>query len=121
MKIVKTTEKGIDHLHSVLQLKPRTVTKVSFWGIPHRTQKEEICLKLARYKIDDFSLETLEGSSPKSELTLDNVEFENLLTFLSENYEPFKQGILNRKFLFSLGTERPASRLESTPPATQRA
>src|SRR4030042_6116565 len=93
MKIVKTTEKGIDHLHSVLQQKPRTVTKVSFWRIPHRTQKEDIGLKLARYKIDDFSLETLECKNPKSELTLDNVEFENLLTFLSENYEPFKQGI----------------------------
>lgn len=93
MKIVKTTEKGIDHLHSVLQQKPRTVTRLSFWKIPHRTQKEDICLKLARYKREDFSLETLECNNPKSELTLDNDEFKNLLTFLSENYEPFKQGI----------------------------
>ena len=93
MKIVKTTKNGIDHLHAVLQQKPRTVTKLSFWRIPHKTQKEHICLKLARYKLDDFSFETLEGNNPKSELTLDNVEFQNLLTFLSENYEPFKHGI----------------------------
>lgn len=93
MIIVKTTEKGIDHLHAVLQQKPRTVTRLSFWRIPHITQKEHIGLKLARYKIDDFSLETLECNNPKSELTLDNAEFQNLLAFLSENYEPFKQGV----------------------------
>ena len=40
-----------------------------------------------------FHLKHLEGNNPKSELTLSNEEFENLLNFLSENYEPFKHGI----------------------------
>ncbi|MDP1719088.1 MAG: DUF4263 domain-containing protein, partial [bacterium] len=45
----------------------------------------------------------LEVGSPKSELTLDNDEFQKLIEFLSENYEPFKKGIkeyipINEKF-----------------------
>lgn len=93
MKTIRTTKKGIDHLHGVLLEKPKTVTKVSFWKIPHKTPKEDIRLKIARYKKKDFIFETLESKNPKSELTLDNDEFQSLLKFLSENYEPFKHGI----------------------------
>jgi hypothetical protein len=35
----------------------------------------------------------VETNDPKSELTLDNEEFLNLVQFIQENYEPFKKGI----------------------------
>lgn len=93
MNIIKKTEKGIEYLSGVLREKTKTVTKVMFWKIPHKTEKEDIKLKIGRYNKDDFSQESLECTSPRSELTLDNIEFQSLLKFLSENYEPFKHGI----------------------------
>jgi len=93
MTSIRTTENGIDHLHGTLKEKANTVTRVTFWKIPHKTPKEDICLKLGRYNKNEFEPETPEQASPKSELTLDNDEFQQLLEFLSENYEPFKKGV----------------------------
>lgn len=97
MKIIKSTNDGIDYLMSILKDKVRTVTRATFWKIPHHTQEEEdICLKIGRYnKIDKIvgQPETVECGDPKSELTLDNEEFKALLSFIEKNYEPFKQGV----------------------------
>ena len=103
MNIIKKTEEGIEYLIGVLREKTKTITRVIFWKIPHKTKKEDIKLKIGRYSKDDFSSESLECKKPKSELTLDNIEFQSLLKFLSENYEPFKHGVkkyipLNKEF-----------------------
>jgi Protein of unknown function (DUF3788) len=50
-------------------------------------------LKIGRYVKTPEQTETLECSTPKSELTLDNDEFKALLNFIEENYEPFRQGV----------------------------
>ncbi len=93
MTVIKRTEKGIEYLFGLLKEKVKTVTRVALWKIPHKSDKEDIALKIGRYNKTNFEPETLEVSNPKSELTLDNDEFQELLEFLSNNYEPFKQGI----------------------------
>lgn len=82
-------------LAKVLRNKPTVVTRAVFWSIPHDSGKEDIGLKLGRYKkpqdvLDDEELETLQ---PKSELTLDDEEFKALIEFLRAQYEPFRQGV----------------------------
>lgn len=93
MATVKKTENGIDYLWGLLKNKAKTITRIALWKIPHNSGRQDVCLKLGRYNKNGFIPETLECGDPKSELTLDNDEFQNLLKFLSENYEPFKQGI----------------------------
>jgi hypothetical protein len=94
MTIIEETKDGIEYLFGLLKEKSRTITRVAFWKIPHtNTKLEDICLKIGRYNKDDFGLEILENKNPKSELTLDNEEFQKLLEFLSDNYEPFKKGV----------------------------
>jgi len=97
MTTIRKTQKGIEYLFGLLKEKAKTVTRVAFWKIPHKNQQEDICLKIGRYNKNGFAPETLEIDNPKSELTLDNDEFQQLLEFLSDNYEPFKQGI--RKYI----------------------
>ena len=97
MTTIKKTERGIEYLFGLLKEKTQTVTRVAFWKIPHKGQQEDICLKIGRYNKAGFVPETLEVADPKSELTLDNEEFQQLIEFLSSNYEPFKQGI--RKYI----------------------
>ena len=65
-----------------------------FWRISHNSGGDDVRLKVGRYKKpqnfrDKGETECLE---PKSELTFDNEEFEELIKFLQENYEPFKKG-----------------------------
>ena len=93
MKVIKTTERGINYLITVIKNKPRTITRAILWKIPHKSEQEDLRLKLGRYNKNDFLVEVLENKNPKSELTLDNEEFSNLLKFLGENYEPFKAGV----------------------------
>ena len=93
MTTIKKTEGGIEYLFGLLKEKAKTVTRVAFWKIPHKTDQGDICLKIGRYNRNDFTPDTVENQSPKSELTLDNEEFQRLLEFLSENYEPFKRGV----------------------------
>jgi hypothetical protein len=98
MATIRKTKNGIEYLFGLLKDKTKTVTRATFWKIPHtNTEREDICLKIGRYNKNGFAPETVENENPKSELTLDNEEFKNLLLFLWENYEPFKQGI--RKYI----------------------
>lgn len=85
---------NIDCLSKVLCDKKTVITKALFWRIPHHTEKEDVRLKLGRYKKsqDWTHREEPETATPKSELTLDEEEFRNLIDFIQENYEPFKAG-----------------------------
>lgn len=84
-----------DRLAKILLNKKTVITRAVFWKIPHDSGKEDIRLKLGRYKKpQDFELEEEpEVLEPKSELTLDQEEFQALLAFLRESYEPFRQGV----------------------------
>jgi len=83
-----------DKLIRVLRDKKTVVTKAFFWKIPHDSGRIDIRLKVGRYKKprDPFDPEVIESLDPKSEITFDEEEFDSLITFLQENYEPFKQG-----------------------------
>lgn len=94
MKIVKQTKDGIGYLFGLLKEKKNVITRAAFWRIPRTSNERNVCLKIGRYnKSDGYMPETLECDAPKSELTLDNDELDALLKFISENYEPFKQGL----------------------------
>lgn len=82
-------------LSRVLLRKKTVITRAVFWKIPHDSGAEDIRLKLGRYKLSaDFDLDDeLDSLEPKSELTLDQEEFQALLDFLRESYEPFRQGV----------------------------
>lgn len=84
-----------DQLVRIVKEKPTVITRVIFWKIPHDTKEDEIYLKIGRYKKPKtfFALEEVDTLEPKSELTLDGEEFTNLITFIQENYEPFKKGV----------------------------
>lgn len=83
-----------DHKFSTLKEKKTVVTRAAFWKVPHNTSPDEIHLKIGRYRKPEgfLSSETLELKDPKSELTLDGEEFQSLVGFVQNNYEPFKQG-----------------------------
>jgi antiviral defense system Shedu protein SduA len=83
-----------DKLARVLRDKPTVITRAVFWSIPHDSAKEDICLKIGRYKKSRRILgpEEPEVDHPKSELTLDDEEFKALIKFVRENYEPFRHG-----------------------------
>ena len=91
-------------LFKILKDKPTVITRAGFWKIPHNTREDEVSLKIGRYSKPKRNLrifkvkiwdeeEQPEVLTPRSELTLDNEEFLSLVTFLQENYEPFRQGI----------------------------
>ena len=84
-----------DRLAKILLNKKTVITRAVFWKIPHDSGKEDIRLKLGRYKKPEgFDPEKEpEVLEPKSELTLDQEEFQALLAFLRESYEPFRQGV----------------------------
>ncbi len=88
-------EKIKDRKSTKLQDKKTVVTEAVFWKIPHDTSPDEIHLKLGRYKkvgpAPLFGLEPERGK-PKSELTLNGEEFQNLIKFIQDNYEAFKDG-----------------------------
>ena len=79
----------------ILRNKKTVVTRAIFWKIPHNTKVDDVRLKLGRYKKpqDFLEDETVELDDPKSELTLDQEEFDNLLAFIRDHYEPFKAGV----------------------------
>jgi Domain of unknown function (DUF4263) len=85
-------------LFKVLLDKPSVITRAAFWKIKHSSAKEDVCLKLGRYKklknfISINDEEELECVEPKSELTLTQDELKSLIDFLQENYEPFRKGV----------------------------
>jgi hypothetical protein len=82
-----------DRLSTVLKRKKTVSTRAVLWKIPHDSDVEDIRLKIGRYKLTvDFD-EVLESDQPKSELTLDYEEFQSLIKFLGDNYEPFRKGV----------------------------
>ena len=93
MATIRKTHEGIEYLFDVLKEKANTITQVNFWKIPHKTTQGDIRLKLGRYNKGESGPDSLEVANPKSELTLDNEEFQQLLKFLGDNYEPFKKSV----------------------------
>jgi hypothetical protein len=85
----------IPHLVKVLRDKATVITRAVFWRIRHDSGKQDVHLKVGRYKKARGWNESEEPESltPKSELTLDDEEFRNLIVFVQENYEPFKAGM----------------------------
>ena len=84
-----------DRLARTLLNKKTVITRAVFWKIPHDSGTEDIHLKVGRYKKPtgiEFDEEP-ESLVPKSELTLDHDEFQALVAFLQESYEPFRQGV----------------------------
>lgn len=79
---------------TVLKDKKTVVTRAGLWKVPHNTREDEIHLKIGRYQKPKqwFQEEVAELNKPKSELTLTGDEFSNLIAFIQENYEPFKDG-----------------------------
>ena len=92
---IQSSKTGIEYLERILRDGPRTITRALIWRIEHRSGKQGLSLKLARYNKDpeDFNFETLENKAPKSELTLTEEELENLVSFLSENYGALREGL----------------------------
>lgn len=82
-----------DRLAKVLRRRPSVVTRAVLWKIPHTSGREDVRLKLGRYKWTNDLTEVADNLVPKSELTLDQEEFESLLQFLGDNYEPFRKGV----------------------------
>jgi len=97
MSEIQTSRDGIDYLPKILRDRPTVITKAFFWKIPRSSGTPDIELKFGRYKKIRgplrIAFEMVETNDPKSELTLDNEEFLNLVQFIQENYEPFKKGI----------------------------
>lgn len=95
----------VGRLAKLLRRRANVLTRAVFWKIPHDSGREDIRLKIGRYKrpADPFDEELLDVAEPKSELTLDDEEFKALVAFLQESYEPFRQGVrafipLNRPY-----------------------
>ncbi len=82
-----------DRLSTVLKRKKTVITRAVLWKIPHDSGIEDVHLKIGRYKWTLDLDENPETNQPKSELTLDHEELQSLLTFLGENYEPFRKGV----------------------------
>lgn len=91
---MKVPASRIGVLSKVLRDLPTVISRAVFWRIPHKSQKEDVRLKVGRYKKpkEPYNPEVVETIDPKSELTLDDEEFKNLIDFLQEHYEPFKKG-----------------------------
>ncbi|MGI9086852.1 MAG: Shedu anti-phage system protein SduA domain-containing protein [Chthoniobacterales bacterium] len=83
-----------DKLATVLLDKPTVITRAVFWSIPHDSGREDIALKIGRYKKPKkmFGRESPDIEEPRSELTLTDSELKALIEFVKERYEPFRQG-----------------------------
>lgn len=90
-RTIYKTPKGLDYKIKCLKTKKSVYSEAAFWKIPHNTEeKTDICLKIGRYRIDNRKPDV---NAPKSELTLDNDEFLNLISFIEEYYKPLELGI----------------------------
>lgn len=91
---MKISANKIGALSRVLKEKKTVISRAVFWRIPHNSGREDVRLKVGRYKKpkEFYDSEVVETIDPKSELTLDQEEFANLIAFLQEHYEPFKKG-----------------------------
>src|SRR3954468_11751636 len=108
MEEVRRTRKGIEYLARALKEKWRVTPRAIFWKIPHSSGQEDISLKLGRYRRTNTG-EEVDVGAPKSELTLDDEEFRALTGFLSNHYEPLREGA--RRYLV-LGEDLSQSQVE---------
>ena len=93
MKTIPSTKKGKKYLNRCLRITETTTTWATFWRIRHKSpEREEIKLKIARYKKTGGADALPEDKTEKQGLTLEPDETQNLLKFLSDDYEPFKLG-----------------------------
>ena len=75
-----------------LETKKKVYSQAILEKIPHDTDdKIDIRLKIGRYNI----FGGLETKDPKSELTLSDVEFKNLIAYLEKYYKPLELGVEN--------------------------
>ncbi len=87
---INKTDKGMDYKIKKLKTKKTVYSEAAFWKIPHKSEdKADIRLKIGRYKNNGL----LETNNPKSELTLDNEEFLNLVSFIQAYYKPLELGV----------------------------
>jgi hypothetical protein len=92
MKFTKLPASGIRHITKVLRDSPRVQSRAVFFGIPHRTTEGDVRLMVGRF---DKKTGQPVSTAPKSRMTFYTDEFNELLTFISDNYEPFKAGVRN--------------------------
>lgn len=93
MQVKLTSQGGIDYLVAHLRDQPKSATRAILWRIPHNDlEREDIRLKVGRYARQADGTEKPESITPKSELTLDDEEFRNLIEFLEQDYAPFRAG-----------------------------
>lgn len=91
MNEVKTSQKGIDYVNPCsLKTKKTVFSQAILMKIPHEhSDVQDVSLKIGRYNLPFKKVET---EIPKSELTLDNEELNQLIKYISENYIPVKMG-----------------------------
>lgn len=90
MPEIKKSGHGVDYAQShVLKRKQRVYSSAMLMKIPHsNVAREDVVLKIGRYKIFDG----IETDDPKSELTLDNEELNELIRYIETNYTPVSLG-----------------------------
>jgi hypothetical protein len=105
---VRTSRSGIDYVRAELKRKKTVSTQALFWKIEHK-HGPELALRLGRYKRaggEDIPAQ----SDPKSVLTLDHEELQQLVDFIAFNHEPLLQGA--RRYVV-FGDELDATQVES--------
>jgi hypothetical protein len=91
--MVQRSQAGIEYLQpKVLRRSPRTVTKAHFWRIPHNSGNVELSLKIGRYAVSRYGDDAVETENPKSELTLNQQELDELANYIKDNITPLKDG-----------------------------
>ncbi len=93
--IVKEAKNGIEYLKARIQTKQSVYTEAVLWKIPRTDGTPDFSLKLGRYKLetDGFLFQEFSNPSPKCEITLDDSEFNSIISFLQQVYEPFVKGV----------------------------
>lgn len=82
---------GNYYANETLLQKKTVTTEAQIQRITHNhSENDEICLKVGRYNIANGKPEV---EKPKSELTLNGIEFENLIKFIQKFYKPMEMGV----------------------------
>ncbi len=90
IKQVRVAGSGVEYTkQKILQTKKKVITKAQLYKIPHNSGKLDLSLRLGRYNIFE---NTVESDKPRSELTLDNIELEELISYLESDYRPLSIG-----------------------------
>ena len=85
------SKNGVGYINETLKTKKTVETLAQLQRIPHKnSENDEICLKIGRYKLFGGQVDV---ENPKSELTLDGEEFENLIKFIEKSYTPMEMGV----------------------------